>query len=75
MKIEIDANFGVALVEIGNRGESAFCSAECRQQQMNLDEAKEKCSMVSKKGSAAVASTPAAVSKVSAIFDESLAAV
>jgi hypothetical protein len=31
------------------RGDSAFCSAECRQQQMNKDEKKEKCSMASKK--------------------------
>ncbi|KAJ8541418.1 hypothetical protein K7X08_002234 [Anisodus acutangulus] len=28
------------------RGDSAFCSLECRQQQMNLDEKKEKCSLV-----------------------------
>ncbi|KAI3680301.1 hypothetical protein L2E82_50527 [Cichorium intybus] len=30
------------------RGDSAFCSLECRQQQMNLDEKKDKCSRVSK---------------------------
>ncbi|CAN4116323.1 unnamed protein product [Withania somnifera] len=28
------------------RGDSAFCSLECRQQQMNIDEKKEKCSLV-----------------------------
>ncbi|CAN4122245.1 unnamed protein product [Withania somnifera] len=28
------------------RGDSAFCSLECRQQQMNLDEKKDKCSLV-----------------------------
>lgn len=28
------------------RGDSAFCSLECRQQQMNLDEKKEKCSLI-----------------------------
>lgn len=57
------------------KGESAFCSAECRQQQMNQDEAKEKCSTGSKKGSAAVASAPTAVTKVSAINGETVAAV
>jgi len=31
------------------RGDSAFCSQECRQQQMNQDERKEKCSLASKK--------------------------
>nr|XP_043617694.1 FCS-Like Zinc finger 5-like [Erigeron canadensis] len=29
------------------RGDSAFCSLECRQQQMNQDEKKDKCSMLS----------------------------
>ncbi|XP_028757446.1 FCS-Like Zinc finger 5 [Neltuma alba] len=31
------------------RGDSAFCSVECRQQAMNRDERKEKCSLTSKK--------------------------
>lgn len=31
------------------RGEVAFCSLECRQQQMNLDEQREKCSPTSMK--------------------------
>ncbi|KAK4276797.1 hypothetical protein QN277_014904 [Acacia crassicarpa] len=31
------------------RGDSAFCSVECRQQAMNRDERKEKCSLASKK--------------------------
>lgn len=31
------------------RGDSAFCSLECRQQQMTQDERKEKCSLASKK--------------------------
>ncbi|KAK9110644.1 hypothetical protein Sjap_018704 [Stephania japonica] len=31
------------------RGDTAFCSLECRQQRMNQDERKEKCSMASKK--------------------------
>ncbi|KAJ8771621.1 hypothetical protein K2173_026798 [Erythroxylum novogranatense] len=31
------------------RGDSAFCSLECRQQQMNQDERKEKCSRASNK--------------------------
>ncbi|RRT56982.1 hypothetical protein B296_00019030 [Ensete ventricosum] len=31
------------------RGEVAFCSLECRQQQMNLDEQREKCSPTSTK--------------------------
>ncbi|XP_043708341.1 FCS-Like Zinc finger 5-like [Telopea speciosissima] len=33
------------------RGDSAFCSLECRQQQMNKDERKEKCAVASKKDS------------------------
>ncbi|CAI9763899.1 unnamed protein product [Fraxinus pennsylvanica] len=37
------------------RGDSAFCSSECRQQQMTQDERKEKCSMVSKKDAASTA--------------------
>ncbi|KAK3011065.1 hypothetical protein RJ639_010740 [Escallonia herrerae] len=40
------------------RGDSAFCSQECRQQQMNLDERKEKCSLSSKKESASTAAGP-----------------
>ncbi|KAB1199823.1 hypothetical protein CJ030_MR7G012510 [Morella rubra] len=39
------------------RGDSAFCSLECRQQQMNQDERMEKCSLASKKGAAASSST------------------
>ncbi|CAL9061847.1 FCS-Like Zinc finger 5 [Musa acuminata AAA Group] len=31
------------------RGDIAFCSLECRQQQMNLDEQREKCSVTSTK--------------------------
>ncbi|KAK9134327.1 hypothetical protein Syun_013657 [Stephania yunnanensis] len=31
------------------RGDTGFCSLECRQQRMNQDEWKEKCSMASKK--------------------------
>uniref|UniRef100_A0A5B6ZTC5 FLZ-type domain-containing protein n=1 Tax=Davidia involucrata TaxID=16924 RepID=A0A5B6ZTC5_DAVIN len=38
------------------RGDSAFCSLECRQQQMNQDERKEKCSLSSKKEGASIAS-------------------
>ncbi|CAA2995326.1 Hypothetical predicted protein [Olea europaea subsp. europaea] len=37
------------------RGDSAFCSSECRQQQMTQDERKEKCSFVSKKKAATAA--------------------
>ncbi|KAK4428496.1 FCS-Like Zinc finger 6 [Sesamum alatum] len=37
------------------RGDSAFCSSECRQQQMTQDERKEKCSLASKKGAATTA--------------------
>ncbi|KAJ4761533.1 hypothetical protein LUZ62_026579 [Rhynchospora pubera] len=36
------------------RGEVAFCSLECRQQQMNLDDRKDKCALTS--GSAQAAS-------------------
>ncbi|KAL4278693.1 hypothetical protein GQ457_03G033060 [Hibiscus cannabinus] len=53
------------------RGDSAFCSLECRQQQMNQDEKKEKCSVASKKQAAA---TSAARSGVSA-KGETVAAV
>ncbi|XP_077224946.1 FCS-Like Zinc finger 6-like [Tasmannia lanceolata] len=34
------------------RGDTAFCSLECRQQQMNQDERKEKCSSASMKNEA-----------------------
>ncbi|MBA0625824.1 hypothetical protein Godav_003581 [Gossypium davidsonii] len=44
------------------RGDTAFCSLECRQQQMNQDEKKDKCSIASKKQAAA---SPAARSNVS----------
>ncbi|THU60452.1 hypothetical protein C4D60_Mb07t12870 [Musa balbisiana] len=42
------------------RGDIAFCSLECRQQQMNLDEQREKCSLTSTKEmpSAASGSNP-----------------
>ncbi|XP_044510699.1 FCS-Like Zinc finger 6 [Mangifera indica] len=45
------------------RGDSAFCSLECRQHQMNQDERKEKCSFASAKKQAA---TPNSGSQVSA---------
>lgn len=54
------------------RGDTAFCSLECRQQQMNQDEKKEKCSIASKKQAAAASS--AARSGVSA-KGETVAAV
>ncbi|XP_022766378.1 uncharacterized protein LOC111311269 isoform X2 [Durio zibethinus] len=41
---------------VNRRGDSAFCSLECRQQQMNQDEKKEKCSIASKKQAAAASS-------------------
>ncbi|XVE60453.1 hypothetical protein DITRI_Ditri05aG0129700 [Diplodiscus trichospermus] len=45
------------------RGDSAFCSLECRQQQMNQDEKKEKyCSMASKKQAAASSAARSGVS-------------
>ncbi|KAA8538041.1 hypothetical protein F0562_027379 [Nyssa sinensis] len=44
------------------RGDSAFCSLECRQQQMNQDERKEKCSLVSKKEGASMATGSEVVS-------------
>ncbi|KAL0368802.1 UNVERIFIED_CONTAM: FCS-Like Zinc finger 5 [Sesamum calycinum] len=37
------------------RGDSAFCSLECREQQMTQDERKEKCSWATKKDSASAA--------------------
>ncbi|XP_041015880.1 FCS-Like Zinc finger 5-like [Juglans microcarpa x Juglans regia] len=44
------------------RGDTAFCSLECRQQQMNQDERSEKCSLASKKletgGSSTIAGAP-----------------
>lgn len=58
------------------RGDSAFCSLECRQQQMNQDERKQKCTShghasasasasAAKKQAAAAASSTAARSQVS----------
>ncbi|GMI82868.1 FCS like zinc finger 6 [Hibiscus trionum] len=44
------------------RGDSAFCSLECRQQQMNQDEKKEICSVASKKHAAASSAARSAVS-------------
>lgn len=35
------------------RGDSAFCSLECRQQQINQDERKDKCSFTASKKEAA----------------------
>ncbi|KAL3733228.1 hypothetical protein ACJRO7_022713 [Eucalyptus globulus] len=56
------------------RGDSAFCSLECRQQQMKQDERKEKCSFASKKES--MASSPASTAaKVSAKGETPVAAV
>ncbi|KAL0325150.1 UNVERIFIED_CONTAM: FCS-Like Zinc finger 6 [Sesamum radiatum] len=49
------------------RGDSAFCSLECRQQQMTQDERKDKCSLASKKGAA---STNAAGAQVSATAEK-----
>ncbi|KAI8014503.1 FCS-Like Zinc finger 5 [Camellia lanceoleosa] len=45
------------------KGDSAFCSLECRQQQMNHDERKDKCSLASSKKQA-VPANAAAGSKV-----------
>jgi hypothetical protein len=42
-------------VKINCRGDSAFCSLECRQQQMNQDERKDKCCVVSSKKKLVVA--------------------
>ncbi|KAF5442429.1 hypothetical protein F2P56_035087 [Juglans regia] len=39
------------------RGDTAFCSLECRQQQMNQDERSEKCSLASRKLETAGSST------------------
>ncbi|CDP01192.1 unnamed protein product [Coffea canephora] len=44
------------------RGDSAFCSLECRQQQMNQDERKEKCSFVASKKDATNVATGSKVS-------------
>ncbi|XP_022753071.1 uncharacterized protein LOC111301564 [Durio zibethinus] len=44
------------------RGDSAFCSLECRQQQMNQDEKKEKCSIASKKQATASSTARSGVS-------------
>ncbi|KAL7085573.1 hypothetical protein ACP275_14G288700 [Erythranthe tilingii] len=49
------------------RGDSAFCSQECRQQQMNKDERKDKCSVVSKMDAAAVTQVSATADRVSAV--------
>ncbi|XP_042479537.1 FCS-Like Zinc finger 6-like [Macadamia integrifolia] len=39
------------------KGDTAFCSLECRQKQMNKDERKEKCTLVSKKDESESSST------------------
>nr|GLL18430.1 uncharacterized protein LOC109149401 [Ipomoea trifida]GMC55220.1 FCS-Like Zinc finger 6-like [Ipomoea batatas] len=60
------------------RGDSAFCSLECRQQQMTQDERKEKCSLVASKKEAMAAATSAAAatgSEVVAATGESIAAL
>ncbi|PON61612.1 Zf-FLZ domain containing protein [Parasponia andersonii] len=64
------------------RGDSAFCSLECRQQQMNQDEVMEKCSLSSKKELAAhhhhvstAVSTSAARSHVSTKPETTVAAL
>ncbi|KAK8552227.1 hypothetical protein V6N13_120639 [Hibiscus sabdariffa] len=44
------------------RGDSAFCSLECRQQQMNQDEKVEKCSVASKKQAPASSAPRSSVS-------------
>ncbi|XP_043721669.1 FCS-Like Zinc finger 6-like [Telopea speciosissima] len=45
------------------RGDSAFCSLECRQQQINLDERKEKCALASKKDASTTAGSESSPSK------------
>ncbi|XP_019152695.1 PREDICTED: uncharacterized protein LOC109149401 [Ipomoea nil] len=59
------------------RGDSAFCSLECRQQQMTQDERKEKCSLVASKKEAMAATSAAAAtgSEVVAATGESIAAL
>ncbi|GFS46764.1 senescence-associated family protein [Actinidia rufa] len=52
-------------------GDSAFCSLECRQQQMNQDERREKCSLASKKEATAAACGSA----VASATGETIAAV
>ncbi|KAK1278442.1 hypothetical protein QJS04_geneDACA014445 [Acorus gramineus] len=49
------------------RGDTAFCSSECRQKQMNMDERKEKCSLTSikKETTPATPATSAAGSEAS----------
>ncbi|CAI9116348.1 OLC1v1017468C1 [Oldenlandia corymbosa var. corymbosa] len=47
------------------RGDSAFCSLECRQQQMTQDERKEKCSLMASKKEAGTAIAGVTGSKVS----------
>ncbi|KAH6782405.1 hypothetical protein C2S51_007698 [Perilla frutescens var. frutescens] len=54
------------------RGDSAFCSLECRQHQMTQDERKEKCSSLASKMEVA---TAAAVTHVSATGETVAAAV
>ncbi|KDP32696.1 hypothetical protein JCGZ_11988 [Jatropha curcas] len=54
------------------RGDSAFCSLECRQQQMNQDERKEKCSLASKKQAGV---STAAAQEVIATKGETVAAL
>ncbi|KAI3465086.1 hypothetical protein Pfo_021749 [Paulownia fortunei] len=46
------------------RGDSAFCSLECRQQQMTQDDRKEKCSLASKMEAATASATGETVAAV-----------
>ncbi|XP_043687417.1 FCS-Like Zinc finger 3-like [Telopea speciosissima] len=45
------------------RGDSAFCSLEHRQQQINLEERKEKCALASKKDASTTAGSKSSPSK------------
>ncbi|CAH2075709.1 unnamed protein product, partial [Thlaspi arvense] len=49
------------------QGDSAFCSLECRQQQIKQDERKERCSSVASKKGAAAPVVSVAGSKVVAV--------
>ncbi|EXC06702.1 hypothetical protein L484_021540 [Morus notabilis] len=57
------------------RGDSAFCSLECRQQQMNQDERMEKCSLASKKLEVVSSSASAARSSQVTAKGETVAAL
>lgn len=58
IKIQRKLFFNIKYFSCWCRGDSAFCSLECRQQQMTQDEKKDTCSVAIKKEAATTAAVP-----------------